>query len=524
MYFPSLTTILLGLGIAYVGHSVWTMFDLFYPTPCDPNVSSCIKPFLARNPKLELSMFTSPRGKGATSSSMDLVWKFDNFTVGAKEQRNFNISLPKKTRNNGTFFVHIFLYPQGESPFGNSRSVYQFSPLTQYSVPEAESFNLLGDNNKTNSGLSPDVPITHWKTKLAVNVMEETLLLDRYSVPGDLYRLIRLSPEGDYLPLLYIDELGQRLKDLKPVSKESRQMTLEVTYSPISVGRLRLYTNLQQSIQHLHTMGFTEKDTDELVGIFADTNFYFLAATVAVSMLHLLFDFLAFKNDISFWRNKDTMEGLSTRAVVWRCVSQIIIFLYLMDEQTSLLVLIPTGIGTLIEIWKVKKAFKVTITWNGRKPSFQLGAVSKKEQETAEFDSKAMQYLSYVLYPLCVAGAIYSLLYTPHKSWYSWVVRNLVNGVYAFGFLFMLPQLFVNYKLKSVAHLPWRAFMYKAFNTFIDDIFAFIITMPTAHRMACFRDDVVFGIYLYQRWLYPVDKTRVNEYGQSFTEDEKKTN
>ena len=33
--------------------------------------------------------------------------------------------------------------------------------------------------------------------------------------------------------------------------------------------------------------------------------------------------------------------------------------------------------------------------------------------------------------------------------------------MYAFGFLFMLPQLFVNYKLKSVAQLPWRAFMYK---------------------------------------------------------------
>lgn len=36
-----------------------------------------------------------------------------------------------------------------------------------------------------------------------------------------------------------------------------------------------------------------------------------------------------------------------------------------------------------------------------------------------------------------------------------------ISGVYAFGFLFMLPQLFINYKLKSVAHLPWKAFMYK---------------------------------------------------------------
>ena len=43
--------------------------------------------------------------------------------------------------------------------------------------------------------------------------------------------------------------------------------------------------------------------------------------------------------------------------------------------------------------------------------------------------------------------------------------------------------------------------MYKAFNTFIDDLFAFIITMPTAHRVACFRDDIVFLVYLYQRLL-----------------------
>ena len=62
--------------------------------------------------------------------------------------------------------------------------------------------------------------------------------------------------------------------------------------------------------------------------------------------------------------------------------------------------------------------------------------------------------------------------------------------------------------------------MYKAFNTLIDDIFAFVISMPTAHRVACFRDDIVFVVYLYQRYLYPVDKARVNEFGETFTEGE----
>ena len=52
----------------------------------------------------------------------------------------------------------------------------------------------------------------------------------------------------------------------------------------------------------------------------------------------------------------------------------------------------------------------------------------------------------------------------------------------------MTPQLFINYKLKSVSHLPWRMMTYKALNTFIDDLFAFVIKMPTMYRLGCFRD------------------------------------
>lgn len=79
----------------------------------------------------------------------------------------------------------------------------------------------------------------------------------------------------------------------------------------------------------------------------------------------------------------------------------------------------------------------------------------------------------------------------------------------------MTPQLFINYKLKSVAHLPWRMLSYKFLNTFIDDIFAFVIKMPLMYRIGCFRDDIIFIIYLYQRWIYRVDPKRVNEFGVS---------
>jgi hypothetical protein len=44
--------------------------------------------------------------------------------------------------------------------------------------------------------------------------------------------------------------------------------------------------------------------------------------------------------------------------------------------------------------------------------------------------------------------------------------------------------------------------------------------MPTLHRLACFRDDVIFLIYVYQMFVYKVDKTRVNEYGQGGDDDD----
>jgi hypothetical protein len=124
-----------------------------------------------------------------------------------------------------------------------------------------------------------------------------------------------------------------------------------------------------------------------------------------------------------------------------------------------------------------------------------------------------------VAVPLLLAYAAYSVTYQTHKSWYSFVIATLVGSVYAYGFLMMVPSLYINYRLKSVAHMPARAMTYKFLNTFIDDLFAFTIKMPTLHRLATLRDDVIFFVYLYQSWKYKVDYTRVNEFGQGGDEE-----
>nr|CAG4643083.1 EOG090X032C [Ilyocryptus agilis] len=434
-----------------------------------------------------------------------------------------DVPLPARTRKNGTLFLHTFLTSKShgddwDAALRDRKTTYASTQVTQYIVPAQQTFNLIRDNKESTSSekkddANLDKPVTHLYSRIFINILDHREPLPKKNLPSDIAQIL-ISPDGRrYLPVLHIDLLGSRLEDLVPVNKSTTTMSVTFIYAPISFGKLRLWLQFAGALQTLRHMGFTEKDADELKGLFSDTNIVLLCVTFV-----LLFDFLAFKNDIYFWRNRQDMVGLSSRTLVWRAFSQFVVFLYLMDENTSLLVVIPAAIGTIIELWKVTKAFRISIERPAGAvlPRLLFGtSLNREEAETEEYDSLSMKYLSYILYPLCVAGAVYSLLYTSHRSWYSWLVQSVVNGVYAFGFLFMLPQLFVNYKLKSVAHLPWRAFMYKAFNTFIDDIFAFIITMPTAHRVACFRDDIVFLIYLYQRWLYPVDKKRVNEFGST---------
>ena len=196
--------------------------------------------------------------------------------------------------------------------------------------------------------------------------------------------------------------------------------------------------------------------------------------------------------DVQFWRKQKDMSGLSVRGILINSIFKFIIFLYLLDSEASWVILVSIGVGALIELWKLTRVFETK--WTKAKyipfvyiPTFH-DRPSYVKSRTREYDSAAVKYLTISAVPLLIGYSIWSLKYRVHKSWYSWILRSLIGFVYTFGFISMTPQLFINYKLKSVAHMPWKAFTYKALNTFIDDLFAFIIKMPWMHRIACFRD------------------------------------
>lgn len=154
------------------------------------------------------------------------------------------------------------------------------------------------------------------------------------------------------------------------------------------------------------------------------------------------------------------MVGTSLRTILANVVMQTIIFLYLLDnsEGTSWMILASQGFGILVEAWKITKTVNVRFRPPSQNSFYSFlpyvivfedkHKLSETERKTKEYDEIAFKWLYIFAVPLLAAYAIYSLVYQTHKSWYSFVIETLVGSVYAYGFLMMVPSLYINYKLK----------------------------------------------------------------------------
>ena len=466
-----------------------------------------------------------------------------DWNVTITEPTLYNISISDRVKNNMTsIYAHMYIsinQVNCDIKRGCYDNIYKVYPLVIYKPkPKDNQLKKLLDSEETVAAVETESSSLHgyWKPSFHLNfVLDFPQTFSRNSIPPTIGRYINFTSSGSYYPIVYSNDFWVLSSHYLPINHTTDTMPLEVSISTISFWKWQIQTSLQDQWNKGHS-GTTEKENDMLRETLLSTSPTLLVITAIVTLLHTLFDFLAFKNDIQFWKNRKNMQGLSIHSLSINCFFQTIIVLYLYDNDTSYVILISSTIGLLIEYWKLAKAFNIRInifekrqensdtdadsgtgTAEGTNKSIiSVGGVSSSysQHDTSHYDTEATTHLLYLVIPLLVGYSLYSIIYNSHKSYYSWILNSLVGFVYAFGFIMMTPQLYINYKLKSTAHMPWKAMVYKALNTFIDDLFAFIIKMPILHRLACFRDDIIFVIYLYQKYAYRVDYSRVNEYGQ----------
>jgi len=454
---------------------------------------------------------------------------------GSFSETDMNFTLTPSLKNNGSFYAHVILWQMGypidetDDGYDNTKVLYRTHPLVSYRAkPKKKKENLLFKKNQDTEKLDKDADdddvgdderaiINYWKPELTIRPLCDWSVFKANTIPiqiADHYNIDVAS--NRYWPVLYMDDFWLLSDKLIALNNASLlEVPLKIALSPIAQWKFMLQIQMEAQYAQQSQYGLSNtEDNDEVRRLLMESNPILLAVTMVVTLFHTLFDFLAFKNDIQFWRKTESMKGLSVKTIFVNCVCQLIIFLYLLDQDTTWMILISSGVGFLIECWKITQAGTVTY---GLALGFPFVHFEDKatytQSDTKKYDEEAYRYMSWVFYPLMVGYSAYSLVYNEHKGWYSFVVGSAVSFIYMFGFIMMCPQLYLNYKLKSTAFMPWRMMTYKFLNTIIDDLFAFLIKMPTMHRLSCFRDDIIFLIFLYQKWIYRTDYSRYNEYG-----------
>jgi len=454
-------------------------------------------------------------------------------------------------QHNGSLWADVFLVKRGSSPDPSDpqydpSSVHHIRKLLTYYLPRTKirkekSLIRKGENSEEleEEPEQPDVIVSHWHKNLTLALVSDSGAIPYTQLPPPMFEHIHLVPglrdesgaKGFYKPIIFSNDFWHLRSQHFELNETTPVVPLRVDFQPMSYFKFQLFATMGQGFKDAAKQqgGGANAEIDEIKRMLVETNPYFLGLTAIVTILHSVFEMLAFKSDVSHWRKKNELTGVSLRTIVTNVFVQLVILLYLLDnnENTSYIILFGQGIGMVIEAWKITKAvdIKVVNTPPGSVLPYKIEikdkhVLSEDEKKTQEYDKLAFRYVSYVAIPALAAYTVYSLIYETHRGWYSFVISTLTSFVYMFGFVQLVPQLIINYKLKSVAHMPMKAMIYKSLSTVVDDFFAFCIKMPILHRLACFRDDVVFLVFLYQRWIYRVDPKRVNEYGQVLVADE----
>jgi hypothetical protein len=547
-------------------------------------IPQAIAPIWPTNIPLDITIYVSPSlvTPSLTKMSKDsLVVEEKGFVLGDwKDKRDVDtvFPVPRQVQQNGTLWAHFFIGQSGSQldptapDYDTSKAYHFIRPFTQYLTKKrvSKTRNLLAGSNVTATEEDEEEDTTsngptvasYYHPNFTLSFIPDNGIQNYPSMHPALRQFVQLERTGArdasgqngwYYPILYVNTFWQLREHMTEVNSSVTDLPLHIHLKNTPNWQFAVMASIDEGQKMNREKasrgepvgpGGDGAEFEEFKRILLDSNPYLLATTGVVTILHMIFEMLAFKSDVSHWRKKKDNVGTSFRTIIANVIMQVIIFLYLLDnnENTSWMILVSSGMGIAIEAWKITKTVNVRVRptpqtveerervglgeWIKYWPFPYFVAfedkhkLSETEKKTQEYDEIAFRYLYWVAIPLLLAYAIYSLVYETHKSWYSFIITTLVGSVYAYGFLMMVPSLYINYRLKSVAHMPAKTMMYKFLNTFIDDLFAFTVKMPLLHRLATLRDDVIFFVYLYQKWKYKVDYSRVNEFGQGGDDEE----
>lgn len=259
-----------------------------------------------------------------------LVLQEKNFTIGNysdTREIETTIKVPKEVQQNGTLWAHFYVGLTGSQLDPSARDyspekAYHFlRPLNQY-LPKRKAKklrNLLSDEEDTTEpeDNTPAVQIvSFYHPNFTVSIIPDSGNQQfRQMHPAVRQHLVLESTgarditgqNGWYYPVVFLNKFWQLRSHMTQLNSTVETLPLRITLNNLQNWKFSLLSSMdegmRQSAQQAATggpmpAGGDGNDFEVFKEILLDTNIWLLGTTGVVSILHMIFETLAFKNDI----------------------------------------------------------------------------------------------------------------------------------------------------------------------------------------------------------------------------------
>jgi hypothetical protein len=120
-----------------------------------------------------------------------------------------------------------------------------------------------------------------------------------------------------YFPTVDVDDFWANNRYFSPLTADRfndsiHELSLALTISLDSLPLVQYqgWMYLEQVFRMMADLGFQDRDVDDVKDLLSGSSLRVLALTYVVVGLHVLFDFLAFKEDIGFFMGREDYSGM----------------------------------------------------------------------------------------------------------------------------------------------------------------------------------------------------------------------
>lgn len=301
--------------------------ESYSPTPQN------VAPIWPMDSAIDLSIYVSPslvmpRLKSVPTES--LVVQEKDFKIGDwndKREIDTSFPVPVEVQQNGTLWGHFYLALAGHEldpaakGYNPAKAYHFFRPLNVV-LPKkkvVKTKKLLGgsDNTEEVDQNTPSGPTftSYYHPNFTLSVIPDSGTLNYPSLHPAIRQFLVLESSGArdasgqngwYYPILYVNTFWQLRDHMIELNSTVKRLPLHISLNNLNNWKFSLYASMDEGMKQNQKQatsgGLTASgdgsELEEFKRILVDTNIYLLSTTAVVSLLHTVFEMLAFKSDI----------------------------------------------------------------------------------------------------------------------------------------------------------------------------------------------------------------------------------